>query len=213
MRVLGIIVGIIAGVGVIFYIFFGLGDMRIGKIALTRSDYFSAVDRFQRILAKDPQDAQARLYLGITYGKMGDYEQAFKEFDWLKTVRPDFSISAQQYNEIGMFYYLKERRQEAIYEFKKAVELDPRFVDAYFNLGTAYSSLDNFQGAVAAYAAAVKIDPKHAYSHWNLAVVLEKLGNTQEAINHWEQYIKLTPGVFSNPEVAKHIKELKEQLK
>lgn len=203
--------GVILGIAAIFYIIFGTSDIRIGKINFQYANYTGTVDRFQKVVNKDPLNPEAHLYLGLGYGKKGNYEGAFREFDWLKKNAPDFPISAGLLNEIGMIYYVKEEYGGAIERFKKAASLDKRCSECYFNLGTACSAAGDTQGAIAAYTAALKIDPRHAYSHWNLAIALEKTGDTAGAIKHWQEYARLTPGVFLNPEVERHISELRQQ--
>lgn len=213
MRVFWIVFGVLVGFIAVFYIIFGTSDMRTGKISFGYSDYRGAIDKFQRVLIKEPNNAEAHLYLGLVYGKKRDYEKAFEELNWLKKNSSNFPIPADVHNEIGMFYYLNERYADAIIEFKRATELNPKFKDAYFNLGTAYSALNDLDNALSSYRAVLKIDPRHAYSHWNVAVVLEKEGDIKGAVEHWEKYAALTPGLFSNPEVERHISELKRQIK
>ncbi|MCM8796218.1 MAG: tetratricopeptide repeat protein [Candidatus Omnitrophica bacterium] len=213
MRAFWIIIGILLVAAVISYILiFWLNDIRLGTMHLRYSDYASAINYFHKALQKDANNPQTHLYLGLAYGKKGDYQKAFQEFAWLEKNYPDFSSSAQIHNEIGMLYYLNEMYKEAIREFRKATTLNPKFVDAYFNLGISYSSINDLKNAILAYRNALEVNPKHAYSHWNLAVVLEKVGDLRGAIKHWEKYLELTPKVFSNPEIERYIAELKKQI-
>ena len=195
------------------YVRFLMSDMQIAKTALKYyNNYDEAIQRFQKVLEKDPNNVEVHLYLGLAHGKSGNYNEAIKEFRWIRQRYPDFHFSASIRNDIGLFYYVLEQYPEAIDEFTHATLLKPNFVEAYFNLGTAYSALEQTQKAIECYQTVIKIDPRHSYSHWNLAVNLEKTNDIRGAIVHWKKYLELTPGVFRSPEVSAHIVELEQQL-
>ena len=48
---------------------------------------------------------------------------------------------------------------EAIREFQKAVELSPRYAQAYVNLAEAYGRKEMYEEGLAAYRKAMAIDP------------------------------------------------------
>jgi protein O-mannosyl-transferase len=78
--------------------------------------------------------------------------------------------SAEGHNALGVKFSMSNRHEEAIAEYKKAVELRPDFADAYNNLGNAYNSAGKPQEAIAAYEKAIDINPRSAVTHFNLAV-------------------------------------------
>lgn len=213
MKIIWIILVVILVIALISYLKFTFNDLQLGKMDLRYSNYFGAIEKFERVVKKDPNNPEAHLYLGLAFGKKKDYENALKEFAWLKKNSPDFRVSAEMHNEIGMFYYLKEMYLEAIEEFKKAAILKPNFSDTYFNLGTAYSASGDTQNAISSYLKVINIDPRHTYAHWNLAINFERNGDIKKAIQHWKKYIEVTPGLFRHPEIENRIAELEKQLK
>ena len=76
--------------------------------------------------------------------------------------------------------------EEALQCFLRAVELDPTFFSAYYQLGVAYSLIGRFEPAEAAYRHALDLIPADASSSYNLASVLVHLGRTSEALEHLE---------------------------
>ena len=54
--------------------------------------------------------------------------------------------------------------------FRKAIELDPKYADAYNNLGNALRGQKKLDEAIAAYRKAIELDPKYANAHNNLAM-------------------------------------------
>ena len=55
----------------------------------------------------------------------------------------------------------------AIINFTKAIELDPKYANAYFNRGIAYSSLKKYPEALADYTKAIELDPKYVKAYYN----------------------------------------------
>ncbi len=78
--------------------------------------------------------------------------------------------------EQGKFYFLNKQYDEAILEFQKALELDPRNARVLYNLGVIYESKEDIEIAKTLYNKALEIDPKlsEAQKH------LDKLVGTSE---------------------------------
>lgn len=66
--------------------------------------------------------------------------------------------SASVYN-LGLKSYEQGDTESAITFFKKAVELDPDFVDAYFNLGAIYKKQKKYFYAIEALQKAIQLNP------------------------------------------------------
>ena len=214
MRIAGII-AIVAVLIIIaltsYFIFFT--DLTTGKRYYKYLYYDGAIEKFQSVLKSNPDNAEAHLYLGLSYGKKRNYRLAMQEFKWLTDKGVELKMSAQTHNEIGMIYYLSEAYLESIAEFIKATKVSSNYAEAYFNLGSAYSANSQNKEAIAAYRRVIEIEPRNVYAHWNIAITLEKENELEEAIKHWKKYIELVPGVFRNPEVERHLHDLREKLK
>ena len=75
-----------------------------------------------------------------------------------KTFNPK-PASASVYN-LGLKSYEQGDLESAVTFFKKAVELDPEFIDAHFNLGAIYKKQKNFHMAINSLQKAVEINPE-----------------------------------------------------
>ncbi|HLH80058.1 MAG TPA: tetratricopeptide repeat protein, partial [Chthonomonas sp.] len=62
----------------------------------------------------------------------------------------------------------EDKLQEALDAFQHAIQLNPKFADAYNNLGVVYERLGKKDQALAAYRKAVEIDPKNRPARANL---------------------------------------------
>ncbi len=207
-------IAVLLACALIVYVRFMMSDMQMARSALRYyNDYDEAIRRLEKVVSKNPDNAEAHSLLCLAYGKSGDYKTALREFVRLREDHPGFQLSAKFHNEVGLFFYVIERYRDAIEEFKAATILKPNYVEAYFNLGTAYSALGDVKGALASYRTVIRLDPRHSYCHWNMAVNLEKQGDIEGAMMHWKKYMELTPGLFLSPEVRSHIDELEEKIK
>jgi len=69
---------------------------------------------------------------------------------------------AEMHNSLAVALVKKERVDEAIAHFLKAVEINPDFADAHFNLGdTLYYLKGNLPEALAHWRVVLRIDPSH----------------------------------------------------
>jgi len=82
---------------------------------------------------------------------------------------------------------------EGIYHLMKAIEVDPTFTDAYYNMGVMQKRLGHSAAATEYYRKAVEIDPKYVPARANLASELGNAGQTAAAIAHYEETLRLQP--------------------
>ena len=82
---------------------------------------------------------------------------------------PSFSLA---YNNLGQGLYLKGKKEEAISNYMKAIQLNPMHIKAYYNLGIALYAEGRNMEAISNYKIAIKLRPGFAYAHYNLGLVL-----------------------------------------
>ncbi len=81
---------------------------------------------------------------------------------------------------------------EAVKEFKKAIELDPNSAHAHDNLATVYAEQKRFREALEEYLVALRLEPDSATAHYNLACFLSASGN-DFAVAEYKEAIGLDP--------------------
>ncbi len=83
---------------------------------------------------------------------------------------------------------------EAIVEFKKAIEMDSQFSAAYTSLGAAYGQKGIIDQSISASKMAIELDPRNATAYYNLGNAFGKEGNYEEAFASFYKAIELDPG-------------------
>src|SRR5262249_40994314 len=70
---------------------------------------------------------------------------------------------------------------QAIPEFQKLLQVNPKNLKAQANLATAYFDMKRYDEAAANYKLAIEINPKDPDMHANLGIALQKAGHEAEA--------------------------------
>jgi tetratricopeptide (TPR) repeat protein len=84
----------------------------------------------------DPRGAEVLAKEAQLLLQAGNAEEARKKCHEAVKVNPHFS---QGFNCLGVTYYLRERYDEALESYKKALEEDPANRDVYYNIGCVYA--------------------------------------------------------------------------
>jgi tetratricopeptide (TPR) repeat protein len=63
-------------------------DYVLGKQAVEAKNWQAALDAFNKVVARNPGDANAHNYLGYTYRKSGNFDLAFKHYEEALRLNP-----------------------------------------------------------------------------------------------------------------------------
>jgi len=84
---------------------------------------------------------------------------------------------------------------EAVEQFQRAVDINPRYAEAHFSLGVAEAGRGQVGKALAHYRRAVAANPNYVPARNNLGNLLVKLGREDEALEHLLAAVKLDPNL------------------
>ena len=96
-------------------------------------------------------------------------------------------------DNLGAAYYGKGMYDEAIAEYKKALEINPNDIAAHNNLGGAYSHKGMHDEAIAEHKKALDINPNDAEAHNNLGGAYYEKGMYDEAIAEFKKALEINP--------------------
>jgi len=74
---------------------------------------------------------------------------------------------------------------------KNAIEIDPKFSEAYLQLGIVYADRGELGKAVAAYRNAIAANPNLAEAHFRLAQAYKKTGEPLKASREFQAYRRI----------------------
>ena len=134
-----------------------------------------ALADFQKALALDPNCASAHFNLAVTSVQSGDFATAEAHYRKALPGRP----SAETHNGLGFVLARQGREDEAIDEFRKAIDLNPKFTPAYNNLAEALVKQGKLEEAETYYRRSLAEKPSPAVRN-ALGAVLRQLGKPDE---------------------------------
>ncbi len=92
---------------------------------------------------------------------------------------------------IGRLYLKSEDYEKAIWEYEKALALNPQVVEAYNGVGIAYTMRNRFSEAIDAQQYALKLQPDFAEAHAGLGLVYLAQKKDELALKHYKQTLML----------------------
>lgn len=102
-------------------------------------------------------------------------------------------LSAEEWIHRGNDLIDKEQFDEGIEAYNQALELDPNYALAYYNLGVAYNGKEDYQTAYEKLTQAIKIDPDDAMNYILRGIIARNLKRYADAIKDQNRAILLSP--------------------
>jgi len=100
---------------------------------------------------------------------------------------------ARPHQFLGEAYAQRGELDAAVREYLLALRLEPRYLEAAYNLGNAYYAQRRLPQALAAFTLAVQVAPGHAMAHNNRGAVLQVLGDLAGAAAAYQEALRLDP--------------------
>ena len=117
------------------------------------------------------------LNLGVAYFKLNDYKRAEQYWSKAKEIYPNnplvkrnFDLLAATYFNQGMSIGAKNV-EEAIKLMEKAVSLDPRNVECWYNIGGASFTIKDYNKARNAWSQTLKLKPDHVLAQQGMTAL------------------------------------------
>ncbi len=101
--------------------------------------------------------------------------------------------TAEEYLQSASTYFDQGNSSQAISDLTKAIEINPKFVQAYNNRGFAYAAQNNLTQAASDFTKAIEIDPKNADLYHSRGYIYTKQSNFTQAISDFTKAIEIDP--------------------
>lgn len=181
---------------------FGKAYYNIALIEAVAEQTDKAVADFEKAIELNPELTSAYTELSKQYKKQKNFSKAN---DVLLKYISKFGEDAKVNNSIGVNYYSLADDKNAIIYYKKAIELEPNFSDAYFNLGLSSKMLSDWDESIKAFEKAVQLNAQDYEAYYYLGEVYENKGDIKKAKEYYEICLKINPQyTLANDKLKSH---------
>jgi len=97
------------------------------------------------------------------------------------------------HNNLGLVFFKRGNPEDAIAQFRMALDTRPGYLEARNNLGIALFQNHDMDEAIAQYRKALEINPDYVDAHMNLGNVLGARGLADEAIVEYRKALEIKP--------------------
>ena len=135
-----------------------------------------------------------------------DMEAAYQQMwdIYLQSEDPDLEIDRQAdrelfiaeakiKNEDAAWFANHDKLDKAIICWQTAIDWNPEYVDAYYNLGIAYNQLRDYERSAQAFEQAIKLKPDSPEALYNLGLTLVRLNRLDDAVQSYQKALAINP--------------------
>jgi tetratricopeptide (TPR) repeat protein len=143
----------------------------LGSVLLGERNAEPSIEHFKRFRELLPDDPRGPLSLGMAYFKTHEFELAAAE---LKVAANQTSTAATAHYYLGRIKLQYQENSAAVEAFQEAIQINPKYAEAYADLGVAYTRMKEMQRASEAAHRAVELDPDGYRANLNLLFYYER---------------------------------------
>ena len=145
---------------------------------------------YQKILSKDPGNAEALHLLGVVSLQNGDFPQAIRQ------IRDSIAMAGENpdyLNNLGQALYGAGDLSGALESYRRGLKGNPLHPDILNNIGLTLNDLDRLEEAQEAYEMALAQDGSWPDILHNYGVLLQARGNLEKAQESYVEALRLEP--------------------
>lgn len=148
-------------------------------------DYAKALEKFNQLLQKHPDDPAIMNNVGMAYLKLNDYQKAETQFREVLKLEPKDSAA---YSNLGSLKLAQMNSEEAISFFYQAILYHPEMMEPHLNLGKAFELAGRPMEAIPEYQYFLKNAPSNADPELKKTIEkrIAKLNSFSRYIEHSE---------------------------
>jgi putative GTP pyrophosphokinase len=138
------------------------------------------------------------------------FSEAIAFYSRILELNPDDTIRSIIYKHRGMAFFARSHYEEAIEDFSKSLELDPRSYKAAYYRGILYSVLERYVEAAGSFDLSLDINPYQPYCLYRRGQAYYHLEDYPQALADSEAALALEP---DNESIKKFRQMLLDKLK
>jgi len=154
----------------------------LGRLDYDAGQYAKAIERYQRVIARDPSFVRAYDNLGLCYDALNQSDEAASQYR--KAVELNRQLPAPDgWPALNLGKLLRTRGDvdEAETLFREALKYNPRFPQAHYQLGILLEHKGRIDEATSELTTAAELDPEYADPQYALMRIYQRQGRTADA--------------------------------
>lgn len=196
---------------------------KLSTTQLMLKQHDESMKTIERIFNIDPQNADGFLTLGLNLKEMGDTARAINSFQKAVNFNADLidawinlgqlheskghNIAGKYYESAVQiapddvltlharadYYARMNLLQDALNDYKRIIEIQPDYEQAFFNSGLLYLDLDSVSLAFTQFDNTINISPLHVRAHYFRGYCAEMMGNKEQAKADYRKALSFSP--------------------
>jgi tetratricopeptide (TPR) repeat protein len=146
-----------------------------------------AIEDLERLCELGIERDGVRIRLAVAYLRLGELTTARGHYQRAIELNLDPSDAAQVHHHLGVIEERSGSTERALEEYRTALNLDPRLIDARLAIGSLLSRLGRNQESAQTFREVVEMAPRQVLARRGEAQALEALGRSQEALQRLEE--------------------------
>ena len=164
--------------------------LTLAHSCLLSQQYPCVLDAFHRIIALNPDSAEAHVLAGEALDEMKEPVGAIRELRAAVAANPK---EPSVHFALGYLLWTQGQTQEAAQQFQAELNNDPEHAQALLYLADAQIQLNRLEDARPLLEKVVKLNPASAMAHLDLGIVYTESGRNAEALRELKQAAALKP--------------------
>jgi tetratricopeptide (TPR) repeat protein len=165
----------------------------LARLDYDDGQYASAIERLQRVVAREPALVRAHDNLGLCYEALNQPEEAISHYrEAIRLNRVDTKTASPWPGlNLGILLRIRGALDEAEGLFREALAIDRRFAPGHYQLGVALEERGRLDDALGSLRRAISLDESYAEAYYALSRIYRRRGQTAEADAAMNQFKRL----------------------
>ena len=155
-------------------------------------EWGKALDYINRAIQLDSEISNYYNQRALIFQQQKQFRKALPSMLKALELRPGQYLEYYYFNLAGIYRELL-RHDDAVSNYKKTLEIKPKFFQAHIGLGEIYLSRNLMKEAIHEFSTAARIQPKLVESYSLMGVAHARAGSHQEAVDAFRQALELDP--------------------
>ena len=164
----------------------------LGNLYARKAQWKYAIACYRKAISLNPRSAKAHLNLARTLLKLGKQPEFIKEMQTALGIQPKIGSALDRFY-LGNALVDRDRGQQAIGFYYKAIVLNPKFVRAYHRIARVLIEQGKNTQAIEFLKQAIQHNPQDAESYFLLGQQFESAQSWNSAVKAYSKVLQLEP--------------------